>query len=215
MDELELLKKHWKKEDTQYPHVSANAIYKMILKKSSSIVKWVLIISLLEFGLWTSLALFFKGSKSTQNFDKLDSDYLLIPLSVLGYIILAYFFYLFYRNYRRISATDSAKVLMENILRTRKTVKNYVLFNLLFMVASFAAVLYIEFDQDQALINKAHRAAANGEAFMFYAKIILLVAGIIAIFAGVLLLFYWLIYGLLLRKLNKNYKELKKLELLE
>lgn len=214
MDELELLKKHWKKEDTQYPHVSANAIYIMILKRSSSIVKWVLIISLLEFGLWTSLALFFKDSKSTEHFDKLDSDYLLIPLSVLGYIILAYFFYLFYRNYRRISVTDSAKVLMENILKTRRTVKNYVLFNLLFLVVSFAAVLYIEFDQDQALIYRAQAAAANGEVFVFYAKIILMVAGVIAVFAGVLLFFYWLVYGLLLRKLNRNYKELKKLEML-
>ncbi|TXE10576.1 hypothetical protein ES711_01330 [Gelidibacter salicanalis] len=214
MDELELLKKHWQKDGAQYPHVSANAIYKMILKRSSSIVKWVLIISLLEFGLWTGLALFFKGSKSTQNFDKLDSDFLLIPLSVLGYVILAYFFYLFYRNYRRISVTDNAKILMENILRTRRTVKNYVLFNLLFMVASFAAVLYIEFDQDQALIRRAQVAAANGEVFMFYGKIILMVAGVIAVFAGVLLFFYWLIYGLLLRKLNRNYKELKKLEML-
>ncbi|WP_299390135.1 hypothetical protein [uncultured Gelidibacter sp.] len=214
MDELELLKKHWKREDTEYPHVSANAIYKMILKRSSSIVKWVLIISLLEFGLWTSLALIFKDSKGTQNFDKLDSDYLLIPLSVAGYIILAYFFYLFYRNYRRISVTDSAKVLMENILKTRKTVKNYVIFNLIFMVASFASVLYIELDQDPTMISKAQIAAANGDVFMFYAKIILIVAGVIAVFAGILLLFYWLIYGLLLRKLNRNYKELKKLEML-
>ncbi|MBJ7881241.1 hypothetical protein [Gelidibacter salicanalis] len=214
MDELELLKKHWKKEEAQYPHVSANAIYKMILKRSSSIVKWVFIISLMEFGLWTALTLFFKGSKNTAHFDKLDSDYLLIPLSVIGYVILAYFFYLFYRNYRRISVTDNAKVLMENILKTRKTVKNYVLFNLLFMVVSFAVVLYIEFDQDQALINRVQAASANGEVFMFYAKIILMVAGVIAVFAGVLLFFYWLIYGLLLRKLNRNYKELKKLEML-
>lgn len=214
MDELELLKKHWQKEDTQYPHVSANAIYKMILKRSSSIVKWILIISLLEFALWTGLSLFLKDSKNAQSFDRLDSDYLLMPLTVLGYVILAYFFFLFYQNFRRISVTDNSKVLMENILKTRKTVKNYVFFNLAFMVVSFIAVLYIEFDQDKLLISKVQTAAANGEVFIFYAKTILIVAGVIAVFAGILLFFYWLIYGLLLRKLNRNYKELKKLEML-
>lgn len=213
MDELELLKKHWKKQDTEYPQVSANDIYKMILKRSSSIVKWIFIISILEFALWTFLSFFLKDHKDAQHFDKFDSDFLLIPLTVLGYVILIYFFYLFYRNFKRISVTDSAKVLMENILKTRRTVKNYVFFNLAFMAITFVAVLYIEFDQDKAFISKAQTAAANGEVFMFYAKTILIVAGVLAVFGAVLLFFYWLIYGLLLRKLNRNYKELKKLEM--
>lgn len=214
MDELELLKKHWKKEEHTYPHVSSDAIYKMILKRSSSIVKWIFIISLLEFALWTGLSLFFKDSKNAQSFDKLDSDWLLIPLSVVGYLILAYFFVLFYKNFKRISATDNSKILMENILKTRKTVKNYVFFNLAFMLITVIAVLYIEFDQDKVFISKAQTAAANGDVFIFYAKTILIVAGVFAVFAGILLFFYWLIYGLLLRKLNRNYKELKKLEML-
>lgn len=213
MDELELLKKHWKQQETQYPKVSADAIYKMILLRSSSIVKWIFIISLLEFILWAGLSFFLKDSENARKFDRLDSDYLIIPLTVLTYVVLAYFFYLFYRNYRRISVTDNAKVLMENILRTRKTVKNYVFFNLGMMAFTFIAVMYIELDQNETIISRAQSAAANGEVFMFYAKIILIVAGVLLVFAGILLFFYWLIYGLLLRKLNRNYKELKKLEM--
>ena len=213
MDELELLKKHWKQQEDQYPKVSADAIYKMILKRSSSIVKWIFIISILEFALWACISIFLKDSENAQHFDKMDSDYVIIPLTVAGYVILAYFFVLFYKNYRKISVTDNAKILMENILRTRRTVKNYVVFNLTFMAITFIAVLYIEFDQDKALISKAQTAAANGEAFMFYAKTILIVAGALAVFGGILLFFYWLIYGLLLRKFNRNYKELKKLEM--
>lgn len=215
MDELELLKKHWKQQENLYPKVSADDIYKMTLKRSSSIVKWIFIISLLEFGLWTGLSLFLKDSKNTQRFETLDSDYLIIPLTIFGYIILAYFFILFYKNYRKISVTDSAKVLMENILRTRKTVKNYVLFNLTFMAITLIALMYIEFDQNKALISKAQSATANGEAFMFYATTLLIIAGVLIVTVGVLLFFYWLIYGLLLRKLNRNYKELKKLEMQE
>ncbi len=213
MDELELLKKHWKQQDTQYPKVSSNDIYKMILKRSSSIVKWIFIISLFEFALWTCLSLLLKDNKHAQNFDRMDSDSLLIPLTVLNYMILAYFLFLFYRNFKKISVTDSAKILMENILKTRRTVKNYVLFNLAFIVVTAVAVSYIEFGQNQVFISKAKTAAANGEAFIFYAKTILLVAGVLTVFAGIMLFLYWLIYGFLLRKLNRNYKELRKLEM--
>lgn len=213
MDELELLKKDWQKKDSDYPKLSYNDIYKMILKKSSSIVKWIFIISLLEFAFWSLISIILKDSESMQRFKEYDADYILIPLAVLSYIILAYFFYLFFMNYRKISVTDSAKVLMENILKTRRTVKQYVAFNLIFLVLSVIVVLFIEFDKDQTLINQAQMAAANGEAFKFYASIIIATFLLLALALGVLLLFYWLVYGILLKRLNKNYRELKKLEM--
>ena len=49
MDELELLKKDWKKNDAQFKQVSENEIYGMLHKSSSSIVKWIFIISIVEF----------------------------------------------------------------------------------------------------------------------------------------------------------------------
>lgn len=213
MDELELLKKDWQKKDSDYPKLSYNDIYKMILKKSSSIVKWIFIISLLEFAFWSLISIILKDSESMQRFKEYDADYILIPLAVVSYIILAYFFYLFFMNYRKISVTDSAKVLMENILKTRRTVKQYVAFNLIFLVLSVIVVLFIEFDKDQTLINQAQMAAANGEAFKFYASIIIATFLLLALALGVLLLFYWLVYGILLKRLNKNYRELKKLEM--
>lgn len=212
MDELELLKKDWKKDDGNFPKLSYNEIYKMILKKSSSIVKWIFFISLMEFVFWTIIAFTFKDAKSIKEFDKLDTDYIMIPLTIIGYVILAYFFYLFFKNYRRISATDNAKVLMENILRTRRTVKNYVAFNLIFIVIGSAAAMYIQFDQNPEIVSMAHRAAADGNLLVFYARIILVTAVFLVGAIAILLFFYWLIYGILLKKLNRNYTELKKLE---
>ncbi len=212
MDELELLKKDWQKENKKFPKLTYDEIYKMILKKSSSIVKWIFIISLLEFVLWTLVSFGLKDSESMKRFEQYDADLILIPFTVLGYIILAYFFYLFFKNYKTISATDSAKVLMENILKTRRTVKQYVAFNLIYLVIATVVVLFIEFDQDQQIISKVNEASANGEVFKFYATIIITIVILLTIFIALLLLFYYLIYGLLLRRLNKNYKELKKLE---
>jgi len=49
MDELELLKRDWRKKGKDLPRLSFDEIYKMIWKKSSSIVKWIFIISVIEF----------------------------------------------------------------------------------------------------------------------------------------------------------------------
>ncbi|WP_338731219.1 hypothetical protein [Mangrovimonas cancribranchiae] len=212
MDELELLKKDWQKNDERYPKLSYDEIYRMILKRSSSIVKWIFIISLLEFIFWTVISFFLKDNEGMKRFQELDSDMVMIPLAVIGYGILAYFFYLFFRNYKRISATDSAKVLMENILKTRKTVKQYVAFNLIYLVVSVIVVLCVEFKMDSQLISQVNEAATNGEVFKFYAGIVIATFLLLALVIGVLLLFYWLIYGILLKRLNKNYKELKRLE---
>ena len=101
---------------------------------------------------------------------------------------------------------------MENILKTRRTVKYYVAFNLIYLVIATVVVLFIEFDQDQQLIGKLNEASTNGEVFKFYATMIISIFVVLGIFIALLLLFYYLIYGLLLKRLNRNYKELKRLE---
>ncbi|HEX8017434.1 MAG TPA: hypothetical protein VF465_19555, partial [Flavobacterium sp.] len=54
MKELDLLKKDWKKNADSFEQISEKEIYKMIHKKSSSTVKWILIISILEVLFWTA-----------------------------------------------------------------------------------------------------------------------------------------------------------------
>ncbi|MBP93069.1 MAG: hypothetical protein CMC55_03000 [Flavobacteriaceae bacterium] len=213
MDELELLKKDWKKETNKFPKLSYDDIYKMILKKSSSIVKWIFILSLLEFIFWSVLSFALKDNESIKKFNNYDADYAIIPLTIISYLVLGYFFFVFYKNYKSISVTDSAKSLMEKILKTRRTVKHYVAFNLIFSIVAVVIALFIEFEQDQDLINLVNTAAANGKSLQFYTTFTITVITVLVITILVLLLFYWLIYGLLLRRLNKNYSELKKLDL--
>jgi len=213
MDELELLKKDWKKdENSKYPKLSYSEIYKMILKKSSSIVKWIFIISILEFVFWTLISFAFKNTEYNNRFESYHADNIMIPIIILGYLILIYFFYKFYINYRTISATDNAKILMENILKTRRTVKQYVGFNLIFMAISAFVTLGIQFDRDEEMISLIEKASANGEVFKFYAVTIIITLIFLVILIAVILGFYYLIYGILLKRLNGNYKELKKLE---
>ena len=57
MDELDFLKKDWKRQEAELPKVSVESIYTMIHKRSSSLMKWILYVSIFEFVLWTILNL--------------------------------------------------------------------------------------------------------------------------------------------------------------
>ena len=212
MDELELLKKDWKKKENTFPKLSYDDIYRMIWKKSSSIVKWIFIISILEFVFWTAISFGFKDADYNQRFEEYGAEKYLYPLMFVGYIILLYFFYRFYMNYKRISVIDNAKALMEKILKTRRTVKHYVAFNLIYLAISFFLVLGIMLKKDDKMISIQEQAATDGKLLLFYAETLGLYLVVLAIIIGLILGFYYLIYGLLLRRLNRNYHELKKME---
>src|SRR5690554_6828162 len=124
MDELELLKSRWHKQDSGLPQLTYTEIYKMLLKKSSSIVKWILFISIGEIVLWTSLALLVPES-SRKFSDDIGLHNVMLISNILYYTVFFGFIIIFYKNYRRISTTDSIKKLMGNIIRTRRTVKYF------------------------------------------------------------------------------------------
>ena len=156
MDELELLKKDWETSSKNYPELDKKTIYKLINKRSSSLVKWIFIISLLEFVFWALISFVTSDAESLEQLKSYNVDYIIYPLTVFGYLVLGYFFYVFYKNYKNISTTEDTKLLMERILKTRKTVKHYVIFNLVFMYISIIIGVYIEITNNpevQALIN--------------------------------------------------------------
>ena len=203
MDELELLKKDWQRDTVAYPELSYNEIYDMSHAKSSSIVKWIFYISLIEFSIGLLLLLINPKIEGQIQF-----PHWVELLSYASFPVIAGFIYMFYINYRNITATDNVKTLIKSILNTRRTVKYYVLFNLV-MAGIFSCVgLYIGY-VDTVGGSEQFNASAH---FAEYAKlgivIVLITAAIIAFFYGI----YYLLYGILLRRLNRNYKELKKLE---
>jgi Ca2+/Na+ antiporter len=139
-------------------------------------------------------------------------EYITTPLMITGYIVLFYFFILFYRNYKSISTTVNSKTLMEQILKTRKTVKYYVVFNLIFLYVSMAIGVMIELNKNPDVLLQTSKFSESGDFYIFYGIVILitlLAMGVITVF---FLVFYYLIYGILLKKLKKNYKELKAIE---
>ena len=214
MDELELLKKDWDTSKQNYPNLNKEEIYKLISKRSSSIVKWIFIISILEFSLWTILSFFAEGTTEfQQNIRANDHRFIYYTIIGVSYIIILVFMYLFYKNYRSISVTENTKVLMEQILKTRKTVKYYVIYNLAMMCLSIplAVIMELSSPESQTLIYEIQGDGDKG-IYVFYLVVAVLSLIVMAVVTAFFLGFYYLIYGLLLKRLKKNHKELKKLE---
>lgn len=210
MDELELLKKDWKKNDMQFKQVSEKEIYAMLHKSSSSIVKWIFIISVLEIVFWTGLSVLTNNDTYWKMLEKYHLKTIMQILSVINFGVIAYFIYRFYSNYKKINATDSVNLLLKTIINSRKTVKQYVTYNLAMIAVSLilffgSQAMYEPKIQD--ILNKFGTNSTKGYLIVFGSYFL-----IILVFTIIIWLFYKLIYGLLLRRLNKNYKELQKID---
>ncbi|WP_375237899.1 hypothetical protein [Aurantibacter sp.] len=209
MDELELLKGHWKQTKNKHKTFSTKDLTSMLHKKSSSIVKTLFYISIAELAFWVLLNFipFVSPDYEAKIRAAFGSEAVYTAISIFTFGIVFLFIYLLYKSYRNISTTDSTKVLMQNILKTRKIVKCYVIYNLA------AILLTIPFSLSFSIKNNP-QLSSSIESFSHIQLItsILTVVFIVAVVLGFFWLFYKLLYGILLKQLNHNYKELKKLE---
>ena len=103
---------------------------------------------------------------------------------------------------------------MERIIKTRQTVKYYVIFNLIFMCSAIILGVFLEVTNNPEVLLQVAETEAKGANGIYIFYFIIVLCTVIALFimtAG-LIGFYYLIYGLLLKRLKSNYKDLKKLE---
>lgn len=213
MDELDLLKKDWKKQDAKFQQYSESDLYQMIRKKSTSIVKWIFIISVLELLFWIGMSIYMKNTSLIEEFKAFDQFNYLMYSEILSYTIIVFFVYLFYKNYRKINTVTSVKELISSILKTRKTVQNYVKTIIVFTLISTFVVLFIQLNFDEKLIELGQKMEESGANTLFYIIYIGTTLIFIALMIVLIWLFYKIIYGILLKRLSKNYDELKKIDL--
>jgi len=201
MDLLDNYKKAWKNQPEEASKLSTIEIYKLAHSRSASIVKWIFIIGILEFVGLNTLSFFMDIDKANEELNALGLEKFMFYFNFIYYGVLAYFLILFYLNYKRISVIDNTRVLMKKILVTRKTVKQYVIFNLIViaLIVIIVAITTIKSEFD----------IVSGTNIMLT---IIFILGFLGLILGIMWLFYQLLYRLLLKKLNTNYKELAKLD---
>lgn len=209
MDELELLKKSWKRQEQYLPKIEVDEIYRMIHRQSSSTVKWIMIIAILEFSFWIALTLgmrYLDASGASAKLTEAGTIFIRI-FEIVNIGIHLVFITLFVRNYRMIETKNSTTNLMKHILRTRKTVNYYVVYNIIGAAIGFAFGFYTSIthmdSQSSTLILNNWKTLGG---------FVLISIFVFMLFLAILWGFYRLIYGILLRRLKNNYNELRKIE---
>lgn len=213
MEELDLLKKDWKKNEHSFPKITEQEIYAMLHKKSSSIVKWIFIISILEMIAWSLISFFTADENYLKTLESYHIKTLVTTFTVINYIVIFFFIFLFYRNFKSINTTDSVKSLMKNILKTRKTVQYYIWYNLVMIGIIFITMMVATCIYDERFNRMSGQFEGNDQGMLFWMMILGFTIVFFGLFVGVIWLFYRLVYGFLLRRLYKNYEELKKIDL--
>lgn len=200
MQNLDSLKDLWRQQEESHIRFSQEDIQKMVRKRSSSIVVWILIISVLEF-LLPNLVFLFTDFESTLEFHSKYGMSNIMKVYLTVHIITIFgFIYVFYRNYKNISAESEVKQLLSNILKTRRTVKYYIYYNLAMMVVIGLNMFYKVYHSPVFL----EELPENSNMLLIWTISIVLLC--LAVF--VFWIVYRLMYGFFLKKLKKNYAEL-------
>lgn len=204
MKDLKQLKEQWAQQnfEKQYSKEELNGFLR---KKSTYSIKWIFYLSIAEFLVYMGLPLFspnyiesFAYYKSLQLFG------FSIFITITGYILLLYFIWRFFKNYRKISVTSSVKEHLSTILSTRRAVNQYFYANVGLLLIFTLVVFVRAFQMDSSLIG------LEQEDISFL--IICFVIGIVvALVLGLYGLLYYFVYGRFLKPLKRNEKELRQL----
>jgi hypothetical protein len=205
MEELDLLKKDWQRIEKSFEVVSETSIYKMLQQKSSSIVRTIFIISIVEVLFWTLLNAVSFGHKDFDAILNGEFGIYFKLFTAFNYAVVGYFIFRFYTNYKMISTLESTKKLMDSILSTHKIVKQYVGYNLAMIGLSVLVGVFVAVAK-----NDAFDHITSDPKLLIYIIIVSIL--IMAVFIVVFWLFYRLLYGILLKRLKNNYNELKKID---
>ena len=176
-------------------------------------MKWLFIIAVIEFVVFIALAFISHFANQDNNTIEMMGEPFYYGSMIFHYVVIFIFMYLFYSNYKNISTAQPIRGLMNNILKTRRTMKWYIWYNLIYMmlVGMIATAMMIPNDPNITKLLESPKMAGHETAFYLMALGASFV--VFLIICVLMYLIYQLIYGILLRKLKRNYNELKRMEI--
>lgn len=216
-DELDDLKSIWKKQADEKSY-GKEQIFKMIHRKSINSVQWLFIITLIELFLATGISvwalvsgtnLFSSHLTEIMNEESLRTYGYISHASVLG---SALFVALTFYYYRKISVQSSVRQLIQSIIKFRKTIFWFIII-WVFLTIAFMLPTYFEMGRQIFLhdYDKGNMSAEEIQKTAYGVGVgLATVTSVLIIFFS--LLYYGIIYGIFLRRLGKNLKELKRIE---
>ncbi len=216
--DLDSFKKTWQEQPVQKKY-DDNEILQMLNRKSRNYVKYIFWISVAEFLLFSVMGIFYffqneedngflnilekLGAQKTPEIENsFESIYWILKISSV--MVTAYFVFKFYQNYRKIRIEENLKGLITRILTFKKTVNAFILISILLLVA-FTSIFTIFIFYS---LNAQNVEPKSSELTIFIIGIIVTTA-----FSVLLIwLYYRLVYGIIMSKLDKNLKQLREID---
>lgn len=216
--DLDSFKKTWQEQPVQ-PKYNDNEILKMLNNKSRNYMKYIFWISVVEFLFFSVLGVFYLIQsndsdsflnilekmgvhKNSQLVTKLDNIYLIVK--ILSLVVTGFFVFKFYQNYRKIRIEEDLKLFIIRIITFKKTVNAFILTNIGLLLILISALIGFTF-----YILNAQNIELNASTFTGF-----IVGIIVSTILCVILIwvYYRLVYGIIMSRLDKNLNQLKEIE---
>lgn len=216
--DLDNFKKTWQEQDKQSKYSNAD-ILKMLNQKSRNYVKYILWISIAEFLLFGGTTIFYMiYDDGSDNIIKLmsrlgivenqtikaDMAHLNFFIKLLSLVITGVFVVVFYKNYKKINLEANIKQFILQILQFKNTVKLFISTNIILLVVFNLLIAGFIFSnvQKQEIHLQSHD---------WWVAILTILATTLFSLA-LIYIYYKIFYGIILKKLSKNLRQLQKME---
>ncbi len=216
--DIDALKKTWQDQKISDGY-NQDDIEVMLNRKSRNYVKYILWISVAEFiifGLVNFLALFStdfhndftnilnKLQIRNQSEVEFSIDKIYNWMKVLSLVVTGIFVVVFYVNYKKIDVESNLKKFIIHILKFKRTVNLFIFSNVFLLVLFIGSLVSL-------LTITIRRQNIHVDNPTFWSLIFAVVLSLL-ISVVLILLYYKLAYGILLKRLSKNLKQLEKID---
>ncbi|WP_262151953.1 beta-carotene 15,15'-monooxygenase [Chryseobacterium foetidum] len=216
--DLDSFKSTWQKQPVENKY-NDSEILKMLNKKSRNYMKYIFWISAAEFLFFTLFGFYYiiqdKDSNSFMSLlqrlgveeneelrNHLEKIYLVIKITTL--FVTGYFVIKFYQNYKKIKIQEDLKAFITRIIKFKQTVNAFILTNILLFVlftGAFTGFVFYVINHQQIKLDPS---AKNGFIMAIIVSTVLCVL--------LIWLYYRLVYGIIMGRLDKSLKQLKDID---
>lgn len=212
--DIDSLKQQWQAQKISNPY-SHSEILNLLNKKSRNYVKYILWVSVIEFLIILGSHLLVDKHHSffkiMENLDITVTDTLIqqynaiyITMQVVSLLVTGFFIFKFYFGYKGIKIEENLKQFILKIIYFRKTVNLFIFINIvLFIIYVITLVGFvISYSSFQNIEIESARAL----------RFIVALSIGIGLCITLALIYYRIVYGILVKRLGKNLKQLQEMD---
>lgn len=206
---INILKGLWN-SNVDYFEFSNSELFFMLKKRSFSTLEKVIVISLIEFGISIFSTLFIDRIGFADISQEIQNKPLMIYFDYIFYASSLFFILQFIYYFYKIDLSSSLNDLSRNILKTRKSVYNYVLINICLFNINVFIFTFLNLNSNPLYQKMIVSSQFNNKLIFFNVTFYSILIVLMILVSFFIWYVYRLLYFKLLDKLIINFEELNK-----